>query len=120
MRPNYELDEVQSSVQPFETFDAKDAVVWIDPLDGTSDFVANNLPAVTVLIGLSIKGKSRAGVVHNPFSDEDRELSKTFYGTAEHGCYYLPYNKNSTIKENLAREPEYLTPFDNEEVHPDT
>ena len=73
------------------------------------------MPAVTVLIGLAIKGKSRAGVVHNPFSEEDRELGKTFYGTAEHGCYYLGYNKNSTERENLAREPLYLEPFDNTE-----
>jgi 3'-phosphoadenosine 5'-phosphosulfate (PAPS) 3'-phosphatase len=55
----------------FETFDTKDAVVWIDPLDGTNDFVKGNLPAVTVLIGLSLGGHSRIGVVHNPFSDED-------------------------------------------------
>jgi 3'(2'), 5'-bisphosphate nucleotidase len=46
-------------------------VVWVDPLDGTSDFVAGNLTAVTVLIGVSIKGVSRIGIVHNPFSDED-------------------------------------------------
>ena len=41
---------------PFEKFSTKDAVVWIDPLDGTSDFVAGNLSACTVLIGLSING----------------------------------------------------------------
>ena len=98
-------------MQPFQSFNTNDAVVWIDPLDGTSDFVANNLPAVTVLIGLSIKGKSRAGIVHNPFSEEDRELGKTFFGTAEHGCYYLGYNKNDSIRDNLNREPQYLEPF---------
>jgi len=38
----------------FETFKVSDAVVWIDPLDGTSDFVKGTLDAVTVLIGLSI------------------------------------------------------------------
>ena len=56
---------------PFEKFNLKDAVVWIDPLDGTSDFVNGNLPAVTVLIGLSINGYSRIGIVHNPFSEDD-------------------------------------------------
>lgn len=55
------------ATKPFTHFSAKDAVVWIDPLDGTSDFVKGNLPAVTVLIGLSIKGESRIGIVHNPF-----------------------------------------------------
>lgn len=69
MRKTYSIDEISSD--DFETFNTKDAVVWIDPLDGTSDFVKGNLPAVTVLIGLSIKGFSRAGVVHNPFSFKD-------------------------------------------------
>lgn len=56
---------------PFIEFNAKDAVVWVDPLDGTSDFVAGNLPAVTVLIGVSVNNVSRIGIVHNPFSDAD-------------------------------------------------
>ena len=56
---------------PYEKFSTKNAVVWIDPLDGTSDFVAGNLPAVTVLIGLSINGQSKAGIIHHPFSLED-------------------------------------------------
>jgi 3'(2'), 5'-bisphosphate nucleotidase len=56
---------------PFETFSTKDAVVWIDPLDGTSDFVNGNLTAVTVLIGVSINNYGRIGIVHNPFSEED-------------------------------------------------
>ena len=45
-------------------------MVWIDPLDGTSDFTKGNLSAVTVLIGLSIKGVSRIGIVHSPFFDK--------------------------------------------------
>ena len=69
LRKTYTEDEIQSL--PFQSFSTDDAVVWIDPLDGTSDFVKGNLPAVTVLIGLAIKGYSRAGIVHNPFSEED-------------------------------------------------
>ena len=79
----------------FETFNTKDACVWIDPLDGTSDFVKGNLPAVTVLIGLSIKDKSRIGIVHNPFSEEDREVGKTIFGSAEHGVFKVIYDKNT-------------------------
>lgn len=63
----YSTDDIAQD--SFETFNTKDAVVWIDPLDGTSDFVKGNLPAVTVLIGLSINGKSRLGIVHNPFTE---------------------------------------------------
>ena len=96
----------------FETFNTRDAVVWIDPLDGTNDFVKGNLSAVTVLIGLSIKNKSRLGIVHNPFSDQDREIGKTIFGSAEHGVYRVVYDKTMNAEELLAREPLYLEPFD--------
>jgi 3'-phosphoadenosine 5'-phosphosulfate (PAPS) 3'-phosphatase len=56
----------------FDSFDPAEGVVWIDPLDGTNDFVRGNLSAVTVLIGLSIGGVSRAGVVHSPFASHDQ------------------------------------------------
>ena len=77
----------------FETFDIKDAVVWIDPLDGTNDFVRGNLPAVTVLIGLSINGISRLGVVHNPFTEEHPTKGRTLFGTIEHGLLSLDYDE---------------------------
>jgi 3'-phosphoadenosine 5'-phosphosulfate (PAPS) 3'-phosphatase len=88
-------------------------------LDGTSDFVKGNLPAVTVLIGLSIAGKSRAGIVHNPFSFEDQAQSLTYFGTAEHGVYKLNYNIAMTAEESVKREIHYMPPFDHFEVPAD-
>lgn len=88
---HYSADEV--STLNFESFNVQDAVVWIDPLDGTSDFVKGTLDAVTVLIGLSLNGKSRAGVIHKPFSNasatnnEDTLTSSTTFATAEHGAF---------------------------------
>ena len=64
-------DESDFNIEGFKTFKKGDAIVWVDPLDGTTDFVNDNLTAVTVLIGLSVNNTSRLGVVHNPFSDED-------------------------------------------------
>jgi 3'-phosphoadenosine 5'-phosphosulfate (PAPS) 3'-phosphatase len=81
----------------FETFNIKDAVVWIDPLDGTRDFVDGNLSAVTVLIGLSLQGKSRIGVVHNPFSEENHELGRTLFATIEHGLFKIDYDEASCL-----------------------
>lgn len=83
-------------------------MVWVDPLDGTSDFVKGNLPAVTVLIGLSIGGKSRAGIVHNPFSFEDQSQSLTYFGSAEHGAFRLNYNISLTEGDSVKREIQYL------------
>ena len=77
----------------FDDFKAKDALVWIDPLDGTKDFVLGNLSAVTVLIGLVIKGVPKIGVVHNPFkTNENDGKGCTIFGTQEHGAFYLDYD----------------------------
>ena len=57
----------------FLEFRDKNAVVWIDPLDGTKDFILGNLSAVTVLIGLAIEGMPKIGVVHNPFKSNEND-----------------------------------------------
>ncbi|CDW83402.1 3 (2)-bisphosphate nucleotidase 1-like [Stylonychia lemnae] len=77
---------------PFNQFSTEKAIVWIDPLDGTSEFVKGNLSAITILIGLSIDGTSKIGIVHYPFSHEDPELGKTIFGSLEHGCFKLISN----------------------------
>lgn len=116
LRKTYPVEEIQSD--NFETFNTADACVWIDPLDGTSDFVKGNLPAVTVLIGLSIKGHSRAGVVHNPFSFADQSKSITYFGTGEHGAFSIPYDLQMTEEELLKRQVSYIEPYNHEEGCP--
>lgn len=113
IQATYQKGEV--SLDMFESFNTKDAVVWIDPLDGTSDFVKGNLPACTVLIGLSVNQQSRFGIVHNPFSFQDQQKSLTYFGSAEHGSWVLNYDKNSSLKDNLARKADYLEPFDHQQ-----
>ena len=83
---------------PFDTFSTEDAVVWIDPLDGTSDFVKGNLSAVTVLIGLSIKGCSKIGIVHTPFSEQDPEMGETVFASLEHGAFKMRFNEQISKK----------------------
>ena len=102
----------------FETFNVKDAVVWIDPLDGTSDFVKGTLDAVTVLIGLSLCGKSRAGIIHKPFANahstdnEDKTNGVTTFATAEHGAFQVNYVKDMPTSEMVTREVSYLKHFE--------
>ncbi len=45
-----------------------DLVVWIDPLDGTKHFTQGELDAVTVLLGITVKGVPTAGVIGCPFA----------------------------------------------------
>lgn len=41
--------------------------VWVDPLDGTLDFVKGDFDNVTTLIGVSYKNESLMGVISQPF-----------------------------------------------------
>ena len=46
-----------------------DVTIWVDPLDGTREFVEGPefWSGVTVLIGIAVKGVPVAGVIHQPF-----------------------------------------------------
>jgi len=57
----------------FESFNTSNSVVYIDPLDGTKDFVNGNKYAVTVLIGLAINGIPKVGIIHNPFASNQND-----------------------------------------------
>lgn len=98
------------SGQLFENFSTEDAIVWVDPLDGTASFLANDLSAVTVLIGVSIKGYSRIGIVHYPFID-GKDNCQTLFGTTEHGLYKICYEHNFSYKAISEQIPQYLEPF---------
>jgi len=41
--------------------------VWIDPIDNTKGFISGEIEAVTILIGISYKGKAEVGIVGHPF-----------------------------------------------------
>jgi len=69
--------------QDLQRVDMKDVVVWIDPLDGTKEFTLGIKDAVTILLGVSIKGKAVAGVVHVPFS------KRTVWGAVGLGVFGL-------------------------------
>jgi len=62
-------------------------------LDGTNNFIKGNFDCVTTVIGLSINGESRIGIVHNEYFDHKRDRSelvpRTFFATIEHGAYIL-------------------------------
>jgi fructose-1,6-bisphosphatase/inositol monophosphatase family enzyme len=68
--------------QNFEQFSSEDAVLFIDPLDATAEFVNGNICAVNVLLGLTVRGIPKIGIIHNPFSTNDpNSNSLTIFGT---------------------------------------
>lgn len=58
-----------------------DLVIWVDPLDGTSEYTQGILEPVTVLIGLSIQNKAVGGVIHQPYYKKgEQDFGRTIWG----------------------------------------
>ncbi|CAG2106700.1 unnamed protein product [Medioppia subpectinata] len=65
----------------------EDIVVWVDPLDGTSEYTQGLLDHVTVLIGVSVKGHAIGGIIHQPFYNYKRPITRSWvepYGVSKH------------------------------------
>ena len=73
--------------------------MWIDPLDGTNDFTRGNVHFVTVLIGLSVNGVPKAGVIHKPFKDGNLEMSETYFGSLETGSFRWDFDPQKEHEE---------------------
>jgi len=63
------LEEDAFSVPPALAISltSDDTCLWIDPLDGTKEFVMNRLDNVSVLIGIAVCDRPVAGVILQPF-----------------------------------------------------
>ena len=46
---------------------AEDVCLWVDPIDNTKGFIQGVAEAVTILIGISHKGKAELGLIGIPF-----------------------------------------------------
>jgi len=51
--------------------DLADISIFVDPLDGTSEFVKGRLHCVSVIIGIAYKTKALAGVIYRPFVSQE-------------------------------------------------
>jgi len=63
----------------------EDTCVWVDPLDGTKEFVLGNLQNVCVLIGIAVNDRPVAGVMLQPFVDPPEGL--VIYGALGSGIF---------------------------------
>ena len=72
---------------------------FIDPLDGTKEYVKNSDKVPMVMIGICLLGKPVVGLLHQPF------VNKFYLGFEGGSCYYTdenkfhPYKKHSAIDE---------------------
>lgn len=102
---SFEEDVLKLSIpERYQIIKEEDITIWVDPLDGTSEFVKGLLDHVTVLIGLSVRGRSIAGVMNQPFygyspNEPEKKLNgRTIWGIVNVGCFGLERNKISNDK----------------------
>ena len=117
------VDAAAELVKPIELHlppgvdaDSDDICVWVDPLDGTREYVEGpeHWSGVTVLMGISVGGVPTAGVIHQPFVNHDGEPSsdpkcvgRTLWGGYNMGVWSSPGRKVS-----LATRVPRLAPAD--------
>ena len=72
-----DLSETKPALFSHPACAESDVTVWVDPLDGTREFVEGpeHWGAVTVPIGVAVKGVPVAGVIHQPFVGIGREAA---------------------------------------------
>ncbi|XP_037956144.1 3'(2'),5'-bisphosphate nucleotidase 1-like [Teleopsis dalmanni] len=71
----------QNCPEELQEIKDEDFVIWVDPLDGTSEYTQGFLDHVTVLIGVAIKNCAVGGVIHQPYYENDGGmLGRTIWG----------------------------------------
>jgi len=103
----YDEDAASIDLTPGEfenEYDPQDIAIWIDPIDGTKALADGDLEHVTNLIGITVRGRPKIGVIHKPFS-KDRAQTRTYVGSVESGLFYLDHAHSTTS------EPNYVPPF---------
>ena len=85
-----------------------DTCLWVDPLDGTIEFVRGNLQHVCVLIGVCVRDRPVAGVMHQPFVGGGEDGTVT-YGAVGVGVFgdRRPASADPPPELRLATEPKH-------------
>merc|ERR1712178_42914 len=71
-----------------EIADPSQITVWLDPLDGTAEFIDGLLSHVTTLIGIAYEGKAIAGIINQPFyKNENGSMGRSIWGIVGVGAF---------------------------------
>ena len=83
-------DLFEDDIGPMADVDPQEITVFVDPLDGTREFVDGRLENCQVLVGIAIGGEAFAGAIGIPFPDGDLSSEPTIvYGVADAGAGVL-------------------------------
>lgn len=91
-------DEIPFDESGADAIDASRVAVFVDPLDGTREFVEGRLENCQVLVGIAIDGEAVAGAVGIPFPSGDLETEPTV-------VYGLDGMGTGVVGATLARGP---------------
>ncbi|XP_011197359.1 3'(2'),5'-bisphosphate nucleotidase 1 [Bactrocera dorsalis] len=78
-----ENEEFLTHSCPEELLEIKEEefVIWVDPLDGTSEYTKGLLEHVTVLIGIAIKDRAVGGIIYQPYYKQSNgDIGRTVWG----------------------------------------
>lgn len=93
----------------FENDVSEDEVAfWIDPIDGSKGMSEGHTSHVTSLIGVTVNGRPKFGIVHKPFHQGESQ-GRTYVGNVESGLFLFEhvFNGNDVIDS----EATYVPPF---------
>lgn len=73
--------------EQYKNIAESDLVVWVDPLDGTSEYLHGFLEHVTILIGISFRESAIGGIIHQPYfkCSTSGKLGRTIWGVKDLG-----------------------------------
>ena len=68
----------------------RDLCIWVDPIDGSKSLKEDCLQHITNLIGITVKGRPKFGVVARPFVDAN--VGRIYLGNIESGLFHYETN----------------------------
>jgi len=92
-----------------DEYDVKDIAVWIDPIDGRKALADGDVDHVTNLIGITVRGRPKVGVMHKPFS-KTRAETRTYVGSVEAGLFFFDHSGTDLT----TSKPTYVPPFNHD------
>jgi len=70
------LNDVEISSDTCTTYPLEDITLYVDPIDGTKEFTEGLYSNVTILIGIANKNRPIAGVISQPWSENNTHATK--------------------------------------------
>lgn len=100
------LSEAKVLPDIYHQLKEEDVMIWVDPLDGTKEYTQG--PEMnkecTVLIGIAWKGKPIAGVMNQPFFEQNQSFGRYLWGIVGLGAYDSHTGKLSNPTEGLEKD----------------